>query len=535
MDSQKLGHRRLSFFVEAVAIAIITVTHLQSANAFCGTGANNEHIYIGLRNHCLQLKSSNRDSISTAAQERIERIHRRRIRNLEHWGVEHHLESPTFPSTFDEVADEASRAIAGTICGLQRPDPNVASNAMHESVLDYRPTQPTWASKRRWVNGDDSNSDDTAKKMRKDGPARMGIEIDGVAYLSEQPYDEGRAMRMLALRIAQRLSASPWDDIDNSSGCRPVAIYFSTMEQSLLASRELSRLKEEEDSLGQEALDHIYILCLGQDSLPPSMVKQKVVRDGGKKDNHQTQSTSSYESMVLIVKPTDYDASTIQANVVDKLQSLLFQASASSIPAVVISPRLSELPPLQQSASETYKRTGPSGFEQSGFQKSSTYGGIEPPVGPTSWLLRDLVPPVYVWVGCSMAIGRRSRSNRSLKSISASFHQQQQQGEIDHDDSSINYHSGNGGSFTYFSRMALTQSAMESGHHWHIYAVKERLKSAQSNPRLSRKRHKAEHVERELSYHYLGSSNASMGRPSSRIMNDVFEEFCEQNSPPGGY
>jgi hypothetical protein len=43
---------------------------------------------------------------------------------------------------------------------------------------------------------------------------------------------------------------------------------------------------------------------------------------------------------------------------------------------------------LQHSSFQGYKRTGPSGFEQSGFQRSSTYGGVEPPVGPTSWLLR---------------------------------------------------------------------------------------------------------------------------------------------------
>jgi hypothetical protein len=217
----------------------------------------------------------------------------------------------------------------------------------------------------------------------------MGVEIDGAAslfqslqgatYLSEKSSDEKRAMRILSLLLAKRLSKLPWDKTDSTDmQDRSVAVYFNSVEQSLLATRELSRLKMDNEN----AYDHIQIYCLGQN------------------EKSQSAKTVSVEKIILVVKPTDYDANTllpahdnsihqprIQSNVVDKLQSLLFQASASSIPAVVLSPRLSELPPLQQ-ASQEYKRTGPSGFEQSGFQKSSTYGGIEPPVGPTSWLLR---------------------------------------------------------------------------------------------------------------------------------------------------
>ena len=91
-----------------------------------------------------------------------ERIRQRRQRNLQYWGVETASSfksktvidprirdaAPTFPNTFDAVADDAFHAIQGTIFGLQRPDPNAVSNAMHKSVLDYRPTHPPWSSSR---------------------------------------------------------------------------------------------------------------------------------------------------------------------------------------------------------------------------------------------------------------------------------------------------------------------------------------------------------------------------------------------------
>lgn len=320
---------------------------------------------------------------------------RRRHRNLEHWGVERQLDVSDFPSSFEEVADEVCDAIVGTLCGLQRPDPNVVSNAMHQSVLDYRPTHPLSSSKQRWLRGDDVNAKPKkSSKSEQDIPLRMGVEIDGAGYLSKQStFDEGRAMRILALHIANRLSTLPMEMNAHNSltrRTRSVAVYFNTVEQSLLASRELNRWKIDHEYTGNISFDDMHIYCLGQDTLP---FKGKSQRQQSSKDWNKN--TDSKESIILIVKPTDYDATsherhhpTIQANVVDKLQTLLFQAAASSIPAVVLSPRLSELPPLQQSSFQGYKRTGPSGFEQSGFQISSTYGGIEPPVGPTSWLLR---------------------------------------------------------------------------------------------------------------------------------------------------
>ena len=372
------------------AFATVMVMHFAGALSLVSVSRQGASLCDRRNNNCLQLISDNHDSAEgESTREEVKSIRRRlRRRNLEYWGVER-LSLSSFPSTFDAVADDVFHAISGTICGLQRPDPNMASNAMHQSVLDYRPTHPFSSSKRRWLNGDDSGvTMKHSKRKTQDTTPRMGVEIDGAAYLLENSNDEGRAMRRLSLQIAKRLSTLPWDKTDSSAGrVRSVAVYFNSVEQSLLASRELSLLKKDGKNADRNCFNNIQIHCLGQDSVPLVLVNDK-------------SSTVPEERIILIVKPTDYDANSlipthddsrhrprIQTNVVDKLQALLFQASASSIPAVVLSPRLSELPPLQQ-ASEAYKRTGPAGFEQSGFQKSSTYGGIEPPVGPTSWLLR---------------------------------------------------------------------------------------------------------------------------------------------------
>lgn len=444
---------------------------------------------------CMMSNSADGD-IKLRTREEVERIQRLRRRNLKYWGVENLPSRSHFPSTFDELADDVFHAISGTISGTQRPDPNIASNAMHQSVLDYRPTHPFASSKRRWSNNKDDNNEDVTVTKSDVYPARMGVEIGGALYLSEGLINEGQAMRILSLQIAKRLSILPWN-MTESTGRRParsVAVYFNSVEQCLLASRELSRLmtNDRENNANQDWFDNIQINCLGQDPLPLSMAKEK-----------------GRERLILIVKPTDYDEDEsryqqqprIQANVVDKLQSLLFQASAASISAVVLSPRLSELPPLQQ-ATQMYKRTGPSGFEQSGFQKSSTYGGVEPPVGPTSWLLRDLVPPIYVWVGCANALFQR-KAHMSLRSVAALLREHEQDRSSRGNDSENTY--------TFYSRIALVQSAMDAGHSWHMFAVKE---------------HFSESLVKNTAY-YIGSSIVSRGRPSSRIMNDVFEEYCE--------
>mmetsp|Transcript_3876 Transcript_3876/g.8640 ORF Transcript_3876/g.8640 Transcript_3876/m.8640 type:complete len:630 (+) Transcript_3876:139-2028(+) len=537
------------------------------------------------------------DQSDELLQSKNDHAYRQRQRNFARWGVDDIRSSgipssydeilPICPSTFEEVANDAFLAIAGTICGFQRPDPNAVSNAMHRSVLDYRPTQPACASSRSWVDPDDvQRLKHPIKKSKQIDAARMGVEIDGAAFLFPSmglvSMDEGRAIRIISLEIAGLLISSPWvgfeesdeekRDNDSKGEKRSVAIYYNSMDQALMASRELRRIRESHANVEYDEWDSVHICFLGQDSIPFTNIQEKHKRQKKKSTNEQ-----STQEIILIVKPTDYDVDSkiqgqdpiqlhpkIQPNIIEKLQSLLFKASAANIPAVVISPRLSELPPLQQSSpfsgspTTSRYRTGPSGFEQSGFQRSATYGGIEPPVGPTPWLLRDLAPPVYVWVGCSWDIinanSRSRKSNRhpSFRSIKEAYqHQQKQQRDDSYGDEGherLNLKVADGKfTYSYYSRIALTQSAMDAGHAWRMFAVKEKVtQSPYSSPhsmyatyRSKEKRgqsgrnncfgERGENVVRESEYHYMASSNASYGRPTMDIVQDVFDEWSELN------
>eukprot|EP00804_Cyclotella_cryptica_P027987 CCRYP_003860-RA/>CCRYP_003860-RA protein AED:0.04 eAED:0.04 QI:574/1/1/1/0/0/2/74/448 len=427
---------------------------------------------------------------------------------------------------------------------------------MHKSVLDYRPTHPPWSSSRSLRDeeyGSSLNKNEILKRPTS-AIARMGIEIDGAAFLlsSEQSQtrdtseaesavrgrstDEGKAMRILSLKLACRL-ANLRNDKEHAA-LQPVAVYYNSMRQTLLASDELRRMKHMHKGLRpmngilDESLDRVQIYCLGQHSLPESMTRRN---------------NRALNGVILIVKPTDYDFDsptashskfdssvepksrtfypTIHPDTIDKLQSLLFQAAASSVPSVVMSPRLSELPPLQQYSTTYRYKTGPSGFEQSGFQRSATYGGCEPPVGPTSWLLRDLVPPVYVWVGCSLDLLRRAtvagQRRKALPSIESLMAQYRTQEALDNNPDNFLINKSNEGAYSFHSRVALTQSSMDAGHLYYLFAVKEVAEIAPR--RLQTRRAMAHDVLWKSTYEFMGSTKSSLGRPTSEIMKDLLQ------------
>ena len=273
---------------------------------------------------------------------------RQRRRRLDFWGVDMPSKSseesqhsqPRFPSTFEEVADQAFNAIVGTIFGLQHLDPNVASNAMTSSILDYRPTQSPYASIKRWSNEEHAIS----TKGRNEEPARVGIEIDGASFLLTKKHIQSDVK---GTALAKRLVESPWSGFEDIGvgDERCVAIFYNSMRNALMASRELSRLKQESEA-DSDTFDHIHICWLGQECLPAHMEKKR-----GKKP------PTKIKGLVLVVKPTDYDIDlpvsntgqpTVYADCTEKLQKILFQASASYLPTIVISPRLTELAPFVQ-------------------------------------------------------------------------------------------------------------------------------------------------------------------------------------------
>ena len=108
----------------------------------------------------------------------------------------------------------------------------------------------------------------------------------------------------------------------------------------------------------------------------------------------------------------------------------------------------------------------------------------------------------------------------------AELHRQQQQYNTDSALSRLGEY-GNEKSYSFYSRMALRLSAMDPGHSWNMFAVKERINLL---PKMqSRRSDGVDQMERDVSYHYIGSTVAARGRPSNRIMSDVFEEFIEHS------
>jgi hypothetical protein len=376
------------------------------------------------------------------------------------WGVLRHETIEELPHTAKQVVNQAFKAIAGTIYDKKRLDPNVASNAVSRSIFTHRPVR--------------SESD----------AGRIGVEIDGAEFLFDDghPTSPGQCTRRISLMLAAKLSADAlWEDYEMTSKngarataptYRPVLVCFNTIKQALIATRELQRLKLEELSRAQNRgkstrYDNIRIQCLA-DGIPFGMHLDRTVRRRyrGLSDGI----VNAKRGLVMIVQPTDYNAEYPPpgpaVGAVNNFQRLVAQASVEELPIVALSPRfLSNDAPF-------------GGWDQSGYQKSATYGGLEPPKGPSPWVMRDFSPPIYCWIGNAMSLGRPPR------------------GDVEHE-------------MCHLSRVALTQSVMDEGHSWHMYAAKDCTRGIQKFP---------------TSYVYLASTRSASGRPTRDLIIKILED-----------
>jgi len=320
------------------------------------------------------------------------------VNYFNNWGIEHHeIDSPIFPTTVEAVATEAWRAIAGTLCRKQRMDPNESSNAMSGSIHGYRPVR------------------------RDQDVGRMGIEVDGAQHLyPANSVTDNDAVRRVALKLASKLSQGPWQGFESNKTkafCRPVAVYFNTIRQSLVASQELNLLKRGSmlGSKTDDSFDHIIINTLGQDKVIPPHMQSSL---SGIKRGLDRGKVDPTRGMIIIVQPTDYNDEFRPpgpaVDALNDLQQLTARATAENLAVVIISPRFLVMDHGH--------------WDQSGYQQSSTYGGSEPAKGPTPWVMRDFTPPVYCWVGNGLNLPGTK------------------------------------------NRMGLTQSVMYEGHSWHVFA-----------------------------------------------------------------
>jgi hypothetical protein len=349
------------------------------------------------------------------------------------------------------LTDAAWEAVAGTLYRKQRLDPNLASNAMSSSIFGYRPTR---------------GERDTG---------RIGLEIDGANFLFPKE-SSGTAIRRIALQLGAKLSQGPWEGFEaDGPTSRPVALYFNTIKQSLLASQELLVLKRIalQETGSSSRYDSITILCLHQDDEIPKHMRQRKRAYGGLGKG----AVDPTKGIILVVQPTDYNNEFRPPGpaigVIGALQQLVARAAVRGLPAVIISPRFL--------AQDHHNR----GWDQSGYQRSATYGGEEPPTR-TPWVMRDFTPPVFAWIGCALPLSPHA---------SPRVHDVFEQG------------------YTYkYSRVVLTQSVMQEGHAWHMFAVKE----YDAQGKLS---------EPYATYQYLASTKTSSGRPPKDIIRHIFNEW----------
>ncbi len=486
-------------------------------------------------------------------------------RKFSAWGVEkldqNQEEQIKCPNTVHSVAKNCFHAISSTLYCRNKLDPNIASNAMAISVNDKRPVGFAY-----WPEGRDVGrlgvEIDHARFLISD-------QIAGNLNRRKKADVEGRALRRVVLLLATKLSQMPWiglEDLDDhieedddhsrngeeqyinnvqnnndvNSGhhheqhhhqqnqhginesneqtkTRPIALYFNTLNQALKASSELQLLKQIAHQHNQDIsiYQNIRILCLGQDTIPDDMIRKKMKNTENKHNEKRRKkwgasrelssgTVDPRNGMVIVVQPSDFNFESKPPGpsygTVHDLQKLLSRASVNQIPSVVISPRLTEQMEVE----------GLSGIEQSGYQKSSTYGGVEPPRGPTPWLLRDFIPPVYSWVGCALELVSRRPSPLAIReSLLEQQHHDDDNNHQNNEDEDLEC------TVSYYSRVVMTQSVMESGHPWHLYAVENNVKVCHDNT-----------VEKqETEYQYVASTNPHSGRPSKDLLRDVVSEF----------
>jgi hypothetical protein len=378
----------------------------------------------------------------------------------EEWGLSRDYERD-FPSTVDQVVHEAFSAIAGTLYQTQKLDPNIASNAMSKSIFTQRPV----------------------RKMPDAG--RIGIEIDGTEHLfpgaHRLPPASGirRVSLLLAAKLSRKESWEPFEGDEDSSAkvldYRPVTVCFNTIKQALAASYDLKFLNlEHARGLGKDGVESPYenikVQCV-QDGIPKNLLLDRSRR---RRNNGLSSGVvNATKGLLMVVQPTDYNMEHMPpgpaVDAVGNFQKLAAQATIEEVPVITLSPRF-------LSNDITY-----GGWDQSGYQKSAIYGGIEPPKGPTPWIMRDFTPPAFCWIGDALPLGNPTSRNTEHR-----------------------------GEQCHLARVAVTQSVMDSGHSWHIFVAKECTHDGKE--------------KLPTEYIFLGSTRSASGRPTRAVLKQILED-----------
>ena len=139
----------------------------------------------------------------------------------------------------------------------------------------------------------------------------------------------------------------------------------------------------------------------------------------------------------------------------------------------------------------------------------------QPPKGPTPWILRDFIPPVYSWIGNTIELSKRPPSPPP----------QSQSQEVN---------------VGYISRVAMTQSVMNQGHPWNIYLVESMYKYryAHHPPHYDDKKEDEDYKnwmrgggletkqeQQQDRYYFIASTRPKNGRPPRQLILDILSEW----------
>ncbi len=459
--------------------------------------------------------------------------------------------TPSFPSTIEALTDDVVAALRGTWFHTAKLDPHQVHNAVWPA---HRPVRPTGEVGRLGIELDG------VRTLAQTSAAKSRVRT---AFF--HPRHEPAALRRVALALAEALSQQDWTrtaattttptaaaaaatfGVTTRSPAVPVAVYFNSLQQALAATQHLARLRQrqrQQVSSNPTAYDQISIHVLTDPDcdVPDAMKQQRSSLRESDTNSTSTSSSSSSSSseapqatpgakrrigrprkqqsppkelgksvhpkhgIILIVQPTDAlwleekAASTTTTTTstttppmvpavgtVTALQKVMARATLYDLPVVLVSPRLSRL-------------TG-TRWDQSGYQQSATYGGMEPPPGPTPWMLRDFIPPVYSWI----VVPNVYEADQS--GSSGRLPQPHWQWEDEERSSSF---------VSYTGGCSMVQSVMHDRHSWHVFANVIH-------------QHDEKQAVANLHYHYeyLASTKSSTGRPTRDVLRRLLEEFSE--------
>ncbi len=448
-----------------------------------------------------------------------------------------------FPSTIEEVTDAA---VAAVIMALQPPPPQRRSTTKTTTTSGH--SDPNLI--QNMVYSDNIMMSRRPVRHPQHDRGRIGIEFDwsvptgrttsgGTAdYPDHRP--DYSTIRYASLLLAGKLSAHVFDsnhsvmsnghpDMNKNNSTkqqqqqptlRPIAIYCNTVQEALLASRQLRQLKrleffrrtqqqtqpptEDNLSLLSSIFDAIHIRYLGEgvdipDALVSTSGRRRTPSSNLSRQSVTGEMNSSPNSMILIVQPTNYldefSPPGPLINVIDSIQRLISIAAIEQIPVIMISPRF-----LKGSISSGHY------CDQSGYyQESSLYAGLEPPPGPTPWILRDFTPPVFCYVAHALSC-KISNPSRSAN-----------------DDNNIYYRNmfaADENRYSYYSHLSLWQSVLHKGHGWNLFAAIRHVPT-------TLKYHGPQSPQ--YSYQWIGTSKNSAGRPTRQLMRRIWSEYMKGN------